>query len=411
MGSVRKSLTAASCAALMLLQACGGGGAASTPAAVTPSVNTIALPGQNVQPIRVDSGLGGTVDLVFTSITLCAPGDSANCQTIDHVVIDTGSSGLRIMSSALPASLSLPQQTDANGDAVVECAQFAGGYTWGPVKLADLNIAGEQARSLPIQVIGDPKTPPAPRACSATGPSRNSVAELRANGILGLATFRQDCGNACARSSHAGIYYTCPASGCQPAAIPLALQLQNPVALFAVNNNGVIIGLPPVAEAGAASVSGSLVFGIGTQANNGIGNATVIGVDAGTGHFTTIYNNRGYSASFIDSGSNAFFFADASLPVCADPITAGFYCPAATRHLSATIEGRNGVSVSVNFSVANAATLVASNPGFAAFANLGAPQVVANSFDWGLPFFYGRNVYTAIDGASTPAGPGPYVAF
>jgi Protein of unknown function (DUF3443)/Protein of unknown function (DUF2844) len=35
----------------------------------------------------------------------------------------------------------------------------------------------------------------------------------------------------------------------------------------------------------------------------------------------------------------------------------------------------------------------------------------ANSFDWGLPFFYGRNVYTAIDAANTPAGPGPYIAF
>ena len=65
----------------------------------------------------------------------------------------------------------------------------------------------------------------------------------------------------------------------------------------------------------------------------------------------------------------------------------------------------------MNFSVANAVTLMASNPGFAAFGNLGAPQFIANSFDWGLPFFYGRKVYTAIDGASTPAGPGPYVAF
>lgn len=411
MVTLRKWFAAAPCAALMALQACGGGGAASAPAAATPSTSTIALPAQNVQPITVYSGPGGTVDLVFTSLTLCAPGNSASCQTIDHVVIDTGSSGLRIMSSALPASLSLPQQTDANGDPVVECAQFAGGYTWGPVKLADLNIAGEQARSLPIQVIGDPRAPPAPRACSATGPSRNSVSELRANGILGLATFRQDCGNACARSIHPGIYYTCPAAGCQRAAIPLELQLQNPVALFAVNNNGVIIGLPPVAEAGAASVSGSLVFGIGTQANNGIGAATVIGVDAGTGYFTTVYNNTSYSASFIDSGSNAFFFADATLPVCTDAVTAGFYCPAAARHLSATIEGRNGAVVSVSFSVANAAALAAANPGFAAFANLGAPQVVANSFDWGLPFFFGRNVYTAIDGASTPAGPGPYVAF
>jgi len=35
----------------------------------------------------------------------------------------------------------------------------------------------------------------------------------------------------------------------------------------------------------------------------------------------------------------------------------------------------------------------------------------APCFDWGLPFFFGRNVFTAIEGQSTPAGPGPYWAF
>jgi len=28
-----------------------------------------------------------------------------------------------------------------------------------------------------------------------------------------------------------------------------------------------------------------------------------------------------------------------------------------------------------------------------------------------LPFFFGRNVFTAIEGRNTPAGPGPYWAF
>lgn len=191
----------------------------------------------------------------------------------------------------------------------------------------------------------------------------------------------------------------------------MGLQLQHPVSMFAVNNNGVIIELPSVPDAGAASVSGSLVFGIGTQANNAIGTATVIGVDSGTANFTTVYNSASYRASFFDSGSNGFFFADAGIPVCTEPFTAGFYCPPATRNLSATMQGRNGSSASVNFSVANTTALVTGNPGFTAFGNLGAPQFVANSFDWGLPFYYGRSVYTAIDGASTPAGPGPYVAF
>ena len=32
-------------------------------------------------------------------------------------------------------------------------------------------------------------------------------------------------------------------------------------------------------------------------------------------------------------------------------------------------------------------------------------------FDWGLPFFYGRTVFTAIEGAATPGGAGPYWAY
>ena len=49
--------------------------------------------------------------------------------------------------------------------------------------------------------------------------------------------------------------------------MPLAQQVVNPVTKFAVNNNGVIVQLPPVTTS-AASATGTLVFGIGTQSNN-----------------------------------------------------------------------------------------------------------------------------------------------
>ncbi len=410
-GMARNAFATGLLATLALIQGCGGGGGdATTQPAASPGANATAPGGPNVQPISVDLGLGGTVNLAFTSVTLCAPG-SNTCQVIDNVLIDTGSSGLRIMASALSAALPLPQQTVANGDPVAQCAHFVDGYTWGPVKVADFRIAGEQASSLPIQIIGDPRFPLVPGRCAATGASKNSVAELRANGILGLAIFRQDCGPACAQNVRNAIYYTCPAAGCQMAAMPLALQLQNPVALFAANNNGVVIELPSVPAAGAARISGSLLFGIGTQANNGIGGASVIGVDSTTANFTTVYNGTSYSASFIDSGSNALFFADSGTPLCTDPSVAGFYCPPATKNLTATIQGRNGRSAQVNFSLGNASAMVKSNPGFAVLGSLGAPEIGANTFDWGLPFFYGRKVFVALDGASTPAGAGPFIAF
>ena len=396
------------------IAACGGGGgggaspAASTNATVLVIQNVNPATGPNVQSISVDSGLANNnVNVVFTNVTICKPTTNL-CQTIDRVLVDTGSTGLRILHTALSASLSLIQQTDSSGSPVVECAQFASGYAWGPVKLADIKIAQEQANSWPIQVIGDPDFSLVPSNCSSGGPALNTSQTLGANGILGLGVFRYDCGATCASSAVAGAYYVCPAAGCQPTMQPLARQVQHPVAGFATNNNGVIIQLPAIPDTGASRVNGELVFGIGTQTNNGLANAVAITLNS-TGNFTTQYNNRSFLRSFIDSGSNGVFFRDTSISQCVR--TAGFYCPPATLNLTATAVGTNGAVNAVNFSVANLETLTTNNPTFFAFNNIGGALGSFNQFDFGLPFFFGRNVFVAIEGANTPAGPGPYFAF
>src|SRR5512133_2572667 len=105
---MRKLLATALFACFAPIQGCGGGSGGETapaPAAAAPSGNAIAAAAANVHPISVDPGLGGNVNLAFASVTLCAPGSSSNCQTIDNITVDTGSSGLRILSSALSASL------------------------------------------------------------------------------------------------------------------------------------------------------------------------------------------------------------------------------------------------------------------------------------------------------------------
>lgn len=394
---MRDIAAVASFGILLLTTGCGGGGNATLSTA------------PNVQAITVGPGPTNNVNLLFTTVTICAPGSTANCQSIDHVLVDTGSTGLRIMSSLLSPSLSLQQQTDANGNPVAECGQFADGYTWGPVKMADVKISGEQAASVPIQVIADPAFSAVPAGCSAIGPAKNSVQTLGANGLLGLGMFQQDCGIPCAQSAIPGTYYFCPSTGCQVTQAALTRQLQNPVGMFSRDNNGVIIALPSISVTGAFSVSGSMIFGIGTQGNNGLGNAQVIPVDPGTGTFTTILNVVSYSNSFIDSGSNALYFANRNIPTCVS--NTAFDCPASTLNLSATIQGTGGAARMVNFLVANAETLFAANPSFFAFRNLAGTNSHAASFDWGLPFFFGRNVFTAIEGQNTPAGPGPFLAF
>ena len=388
-------------AMLLSIAACGGGGGGGS------SSNQ---PTPNVQSLVVDGGPAQIPDLAYVSITICAPGSSANCQTIDHVQVDTGSTGLRILASVLSPSLALPQQVDAGGNPVAECAQFVDGYSFGSVRSADIRIAGEQASGVPIQVIGDAGFPLIPASCSASGPPENTVQSFGANGLLGVGVFLQDCGSACTQAAIPGTYYTCPASGCMPLQIPLAQQLQNPVALFASDNNGVIVQLPPVPADGAATATGSLIFGIGTQADNALGAATVLTTDPGTGNIVTVWNGQTYTNSYIDAGTSLFAFGQQAYPFCV-AVASGFYCPAAPQTLGATLQGTNARSSAVSFTIGNADQLFAANYNFYAFDDIAGPGGDGTTFAWGLPFFFGRSVYTAIEGRSTPGGNGPYFAF
>jgi len=392
--------TAAVCGALLFAGACGGSSGSSPTPTPTPT-------GSNVQAITVNAGPAGNyANGAFTSVTVCTPGTST-CQTIDGVLVDTGSSGLRLLSSVLTVPLS--QQNYTNGNPVAECLPFVIGYTWGPVQTADVEIASEKASSVPVQVINQSAYPlPSTSLCANNpGGPADTVQNLGANGIIGVGSFAQDCGGACALPPSSGqnpnLYYECPAAGCTAIAESLTQQVANPVSLFSADNNGVIIELPAVTGP-EASLTGSLVFGIGTESNNGLNGATVYPVDD-NGNFITTFNNVQSSQSFLDSGSNAFYFTDAAIPVCGDDTA--FYCPNSTLNLSATNSGFNGTPTgTVDFSVANADDL----PNDAVLGQLAGPNTISG-FDWGLPFFYGRNVYTAIQGKSTPGGTGPYWAY
>ena len=395
-------------ALVSLLAACGGGGGGST------SSNSGGGSGgstSNTVAVVVDNGpaaAGGTANEAFVSVTVCSPSSPNTCQTIDHILVDTGSYGLRIMSSVLSSSLNLPLETDSSGNALAECAMFADGYSWGSMRLANLQIGGESANSLPIQVIGDPAyANMVPSACSSTGTSENTVSTFGANGVIGLGPFAQDCGSACAQSATAGLYYVC-SSSCQAPTVALSQQLPNPVTLFATDNNGSSLTFPSVPASGTADLTGTLTFGIGTQSNNGLGSAVVYTTD-GYGYITTQYNGKTYSDSFIDSGSNGYFFTDSAITQCSDG--SGFYCPASPLSLSALNSGQNGNNGTVSFVIGNASTLFSSNPNSTAYSELGGVNGNAASFDWGLPFFFGRTVYTAVEGYTTSGGTGPYFAY
>lgn len=340
------------------------------------------------------------------SVTVCEPGNASNCTTINNVLIDTGSYGLRVFSSKLPNTLNLPQRT-ISGNNLAECVSYADGSSnWGPIKTADVVLGGLTASGIAIQSI-DASYGTVPTDCG-TPDSDPSTAGY--NAILGVGVFTEDCGIGCQTTTNNRIYFTCSGTTCSPVAVPIAQQVSNPVSALPSDNNGVVFQLPSIPSAGSTTASGYVVLGIGTRTNNTPSSANFFQAD-GNGYFKTIFNGSTLSSSFIDSGSNGLFFPKpTSLTACSASSGAnGFYCPASTTTFTAYQAGASSsTQVSVSFEIQNAANAVVSSP-YTMFDNIGGS--FTGAFDWGLPFYFGRTIYHGIDGKTSPLGTGPYWAW
>jgi hypothetical protein len=397
-----------------LLAACKGNGttALGSPPPPASALNTVSL--------TIDTGPAaatGAINHAYVTVKICVPGSQSQCASIDHVLLDTGSVGLRLVASVLTAQgITLAAQTDAQGAAVEECLSFGGGQTWGPVALVDLSLAGESAAKLPVQIMDDSGTgAPPPATCGASGTLINTVSGFDANGVLGVGVFAQDCGAACvSAAAPLALYYGCIAAGaCTAENVALAAQVANPVAMLAADNNGIIVNLPALQNAnGDMSVQGELIFGIATQTDNALPDAglTVLGTDAG-GDFTAAYNGGStVLPASIDSGTDSYAFDDPSIAVCASGDFVGYYCPAVAPQAAFAVNtgvGANNAVSTVNFAIADPSTFVAGAAAFAGLAGGGG----STSFTWGMPFFYGRKVYIGIEQRAAGPYTGPYYAY
>ena len=403
-------------ALLILLGSCGGGGGGTN---VIPQV--IATPGPpNVEPILVDAGPSGlvssrAVNMPYVSIKICI-NNGSQCQTIDHIEVDTGSSGLRILGSVLEFGLPL---VTVGGNAIAECTQFADGSSFGPLAVVDMTLPTSQVtvKNLNIQVIGATNYPPSTVPTSCPGMLENTVDAFGANGILGVGPFIQDCGSGCAAPGiQDGYYYACATpSTCTPTAVATSVLVSNPVNFIPTDNNGVIVQLPSVASTGASTVSGSLVLGINTRSNNTFGSASVMTASTDLAFVQATYNGKVFDNGALDSGSNAVYFTDSTITLCSQ--AGGLYCPNSTLNLSATLKGTNNTVLTAPFTVGNAETLLTNNPTATALPGLGGLIPAATSspntiqFDLGLPFFFGRNVYTGLEAHNAGGFAGPFYGF
>lgn len=352
----------------------------------------------NVVPIVMGCGY---VNEPCVAIKFCQPG-TTTCTTIDHVLLDTGSYGFRVFSSAI-GSLNLTQTVSG----LAEVAAYAdGSCDWGPVKVADIYLGGQKASNVPIQVI-DPTYGTIPNSVSnaCSYGFESDPQSVGFNAILGVGL----------KSNDGGTYYNCSGSStCTTTTVSTANQVTNPVALLSSTyNNGVVLSMSSISSMyGSTSVIGGMTLGIDTVSGSAPTAGSPDGTNSASGvrtfaastslFFNSTYKSHIYANSFIDSGSNFWNFPDSSITQC----SSGFYCGTAYG-LSVTPSGGNAVT----FNIDNANTVLNSNA--TSYNNVGVYYDPSNdSFDWGMPFYYGRNIFHLIKNkTSTNMGTGPAWGF
>jgi Protein of unknown function (DUF3443)/Kelch motif len=372
------------------------------PLGAGPGIATSAAAPQSVSP-----------NVPYTSVRICVPGTN-QCRVVDGIVVDTGSSGLRLFASKLqfPNTTGFTALTTNSGGELGECFPFVASFTWGPVAQADIYLGGEIAKGTPIQIIDDLGSfASVPLACSRSGslaPISSPAAPAAGfNGIMGVGPIPNDNG--------ANQYFSCTSGNCT-AYLPPGVNspvVVNPVtaihnAVFdgtSTDYNGIGLTMNSVPLGGQAADYGNLTFGIGTESNNipsstvqffqGSDDASFAGAILTKSGATTV---EGY----LDSGTNGIEFNSTTITECPanTPPNGPWYCPAAVATTSAVNEGSNStpVSPSVTINVGNAEQLIQN--GTYALPELGGPFGQPPLFDWGLPFFYGRTIYVGIDGES-----------
>lgn len=378
-------------ACAVLLGACGGGSAGNASGLAS-----------NEQEVVVDAGPPGVnaVNLPYTRVTVCQPGSVSNCQTIDHVLIDTGSTGLRLLRGAL-GSLNLPSRLDDQSRPLYSCAGFLDGSVMrGPVVSADVHLGHPQpgnlkAGNLPIQLIDAAESLNYPdQRCDAQ--LRNTVSSLHANGILGIGPSPLDCGNDCITATASPSLYFALTAGTTLVNIAVAPsdRLAHPVAQLPAHNNGVILTLDALSPGtGTNKVSGLLTLGIETASNNALGQARKLTLDP-RGQFSTTVNGSTVLSGFLDSGSNGLFFdMPAGWQTCSPP-NAAWYCTTSTLTVSNS-DGTTTLSTPLHFADVTAA--LGGRPAAIGMLSGALPGGASGLFDFGLPFFFGRRIYIGIN--------------
>ncbi|MGI4800331.1 MAG: DUF3443 family protein [Janthinobacterium lividum] len=351
----------------------------------------------NMVPLTAETPVSG-FNRLTVSVTVCEPGANSSrqpsrCATIDHVMVDTGSVGLRLQARAVPRWLNLPALQDGSGRRMAQCLRFLNNAAWGGLHRADVRLGGQMAADIPIQVVGVDL--PRPASCSDGG-------HPTSNGTLGIGIRGTDCEGDCVQGATHPTYMACGENGCAgvPGSVPAQLRVVNPVQHFPGHDNGVVIDMPMPPRRGVAQVQGVLIFGVDTAVDNQLGASRILRIDQ-TGHFTTRFDGIDYPRSYIDSGTEYVLVPGSNLPRCRTGGAA--LCLDAARQFVATMQGADRIELPMSFLVGRFPR--SGERGVFASAAM-ASSAEEKGFVWGAPFFMGRRISLVFRDKSVPGMPG-----
>jgi hypothetical protein len=337
----------------------------------------------------------------YTNIKICEPGSTTNCQVIDHVIVDSGSDGLRFMEGVIKSSLltHLPAMT-VKGKTITECETYVDSYTYGPLLYADLYFGGKVVKKFPLQLATNAFTPPTD--CSDQGGEKtNTPALFGGNGLVGVAFPLTDMTP----------YYACQSNGPDCKASDYA-GLPNLVSVFEKDNNGAVITLPAISAQGAGTpVLGSLIFGVGTESNNKPPTGTkALKNDLAYGEFNVELGSNKAQA-YIDSGTSNLVVTGDWAQCSASTGLEGFFCPddKVTISMGLSSIGSTKPAYDIGLIIENANSLL--DEGDVAYDDIAeyvsSSASAGGDYALGLTAFFGRTMYFVFNGRSSDLGTGP----
>lgn len=234
----------------------------------------LSVKGPNVLPIYVSTGLHkktscSYVNMPCTTIKICYPSKRLLCQTIKNILVDTGSTGLRIYSSKL--KLNLPEFKE-NGKEIGICTFFGiqnvtRKIIWGHIATAKLMLGKETTPAIPIEIIDrnfyqqySKNSKVQNPACGKLSDDEKTLMKEKHvlyNGILGVGFSKYDLID----------YYYCSSNNCSVKHGKFNNPIVNPITTLKKDNNGIIFVMP-TKDAVNNGKQGKLILGIQTRKNN-----------------------------------------------------------------------------------------------------------------------------------------------